>query len=93
MDHLQFPAALAAVQGRLQPIEHPHYVVHLLHESGLCRRYPADALRLLNSVITDQQWAPQELGQCLDEIGQAAPQLVQDAQYRRLREYFRRHGM
>jgi hypothetical protein len=89
----KFPGALAAVQDWMQPIEHPHYVVHLLHESGLCRRYPADALRLLSAVIADQQWAPRELGQCLDEIGQAAPQLVQDAQYQRLREYFRRRGM
>jgi hypothetical protein len=89
----EFPAALAAVQDWLQPIEHPDYVVHLLQESGLCSRYPADALRLLDAVITDQQWAPQELGQCLDEIGQAAPQLMQDSQYRRLREYFRRRGI
>ncbi|MDH4305263.1 MAG: hypothetical protein OEV53_14485, partial [Nitrospira sp.] len=59
-------------------------------ESGLCERFPEDALRLLNAVIADQQWAPRDLGQCLDEI---APQLVQDAQYQRLREYFRRRGM
>jgi hypothetical protein len=89
----EFPAALAAVQDWLQPIEHPHYVVHLLHESGVCHRYPADTLRLLNAVIADQQWVPRELGQCLDEIGQVAPQLVQDAQYKRLREYFRRRGI
>lgn len=89
----EFPAALAAVQDWLQPIEHPYYVVHLLHESGLCRRYPTDALRLLNAVIADQQWAPRELGQCLDAIGQVSPELEQDPQYQRLREYFRRRGM
>ena len=89
----EFPAAMAAVQDWLQPIEHPHYVVHLLHESGLCSRYPADVLSLLNAVIADQQWGPQELGQCLDQIVQAAPNLSQDARYTRLREYFRRRGM
>jgi hypothetical protein len=89
----EFPAALAAVQDWLQPIEHLHYVVHLLHESGLCRRFPAEALRLLNAVIADQQWAPRKLGQCLDEIVQAAPRLAQDAQYLRLREYSRRRGI
>lgn len=88
----EFPAAFAAVQDWLQPIEHPHYVVHLLHESGLCSRYPTDALSLLNAVIIDQQWAPQELGQCLDQIIQAAPNLVQVARYMRLREYERRRG-
>ena len=89
----EFPAAMAAVQDWLQPIEHPHYVVHLLHESGLCSRYPADVLSLLNAVIADQQWGPQELGQCLDQIVQAAPNLSQDARYTRLREYSRRRGM
>lgn len=89
----EFPATLAAVQDWLQPIEHPHYVVHLLQESGLCSRYPADALSLLNAVIDDQQCGPQELGQCLDQIVQAAPNLAQDARYTRLREYSRRRGM
>jgi hypothetical protein len=89
----ELPAALAAVQDWLQPIEHPNYVVHLLHGSALCNRYPADALSLLSAVIADQQLAPQELGICLDQIVQAAPSLVHDARYLRLREYFRRRGM
>lgn len=89
----EFPAALAAVQDWLQPIEHPDYVVHLLAESDLCKRFPTEALLLLNAVIADQQWAPRELGQCLDEIAHAAPNLPQDARYLRLREYFRRRGL
>lgn len=89
----EFPAALTAVQDWLQPIEHPDYVVHLLHESGLCSWHPLDALNLLNAVIADQPWGPRELGQCLDEIVQAAPNLAQDGRYLRLREYSRRRGM
>ncbi len=88
----EFPAALAAVQHWLQPIDHSDYVVHLLHESGLCGRFPAEALQLLNAVIGDLQWAPQKLGQCLDEIAQAAPLLARDARHHRLREYARRSG-
>ncbi|EMR34353.1 hypothetical protein BC455_21145 [Vibrio harveyi] len=88
----EFPAALAAVQDWLQPIEHTHYVLHRLHESGLCNRYPTDALSLLNAVIVDQQWVYRELGQCLDQIVQAAPNLAQDASYLRLHEYARRRG-
>lgn len=89
----EFPAALAAVQDWLQPIEHPHYVMHLLYESGLCSRYPSDALSLLNAVIADQQWGPRELGQCLDQVVQATPNLAQDTRYLRLREYSRRRGV
>lgn len=86
----EFPAALAEVQNWLQPIEHPHYVIHLLAESGLCRQFPIEALFVLNALITDQPWLPSELGQCLNEIEQAAPQLAQDAQYQRLKNNFRR---
>lgn len=89
----EFSAALAAVQDWLLPIKHPHHVVHQLHESGLCKRFPVDALRLLNTVIADQQWAPRELGQCLDEIVQALPLLAQDARYLRLRDYSRKRGI
>lgn len=89
----EFPSALTATQDWLQPIVHPEYVIHLLHESGLCARFPKDALRLLSTVIADQLWAPSDLGNCLDEIEQFAPQLVEDAKYRRLREYFRRRGI
>ncbi|MBS0498780.1 MAG: SIR2 family protein [Proteobacteria bacterium] len=88
----EFPAAVAAVQDWLRPIEHPHYAVRLLQKSGLCSQFPADALVLLNAVIADQQWAPQELGRCLSEIEQAEPKLAQDTRYRRLREYARRRG-
>ncbi|MCG5541895.1 MULTISPECIES: anti-phage defense-associated sirtuin Dsr1 [unclassified Halorhodospira] len=89
----EFPAALAEVQDWLQPIENPRYIVHLLHESGLSRQYPAEALRLLDAVIVDQPWAPRRFGQCLKEIEEAAPQLRQDARYQRLSEYFRRRSM
>jgi hypothetical protein len=89
----EFPAALVAMQDWLQPIEHPHYVVHLLHESGLCKRFPADALSLLDTVIEDQQWPPQELGLCLDDVVKAATQLAQDSRYLRLRGYLRKRGL
>jgi hypothetical protein len=54
----EFSSAFLAVQDWLLPIEHPHYVVHQLHESGLCNSFPMDALRLLNAIIDDQPWAP-----------------------------------
>lgn len=82
----EFPAALTAVQSWLQPIEHPDYVVHRLHESDLSGSYPTEALVLLSAVIAKLQWRCEELGQCLDKIKQANPQLEQDARYQRLRE-------
>jgi len=89
----EFPAALAAVQNWLQPIKNPSYVVHLLYDSGLCSRYPAETLSLLNVVIDNQQWVLQKLGKCLDQITQAAPNLTQDTRYLRLHEYLRRQDI
>jgi len=88
----EFPSALAAVGDWLRPIEHPDYVVHLLHESGLSARFPETALRLLVAILTDQSWAPRELGQCLHAIAQAMPVLQQDHRHQKLSEYARRRG-
>lgn len=89
----EFPAALVAVQHWLQPIGHLGSVVNLLAESGQCKRFPTESLILLNALIADQQWAPRELGQCLDELVQAAPHFGQDVRYQRLSEYIRRRGV
>lgn len=89
----EFPAALIAVQDWLQPIQHLYDVVHPLLESGLCTRFPAEALDLLDAVVADQQWAPQELGQCLDQIENAEPKLARDPRYQSLRNYSRRRGI
>jgi hypothetical protein len=88
----EFPSALAAVADWLRPIEHPHHVVHQLHTSGLCPRFPDAALRLLDAILIDQPWAPRELGQCLEAIGQAAPALRKDRRFKRIAEYLRRRG-
>lgn len=88
----EFPATLGTVRDWLQPLEHPHYVVHLLHESGLCSRFPQDVLIFLDSIIADQPWAPKELRDCLRALMAAWPECQQDVRYQRLIEYARRHG-
>jgi hypothetical protein len=88
----QFPEALAAVHVWLKPIEHPGFVVHLLHKAGLCSQFPSDALQLLDAIIEDQHWPPQELALCLDQIVQAAQNFDQDNRYIQLREYSRKRG-
>ena len=85
----EFPSALSTVQDWLQPIEHPHYLVGKLEESGLCRRFPSEALRLLDIIIVDQPWAPEELGKCLSAISGANGSILQDRRFRRLDTYYR----
>jgi len=89
----QFPSAMAAIGNWLRVVQHPHYVIHRLQESGLSARFPVDALRLLFIILGDQaSWLSPELHQCLDAIGQAAPDLLQDRRFMRLDELARRVG-
>lgn len=89
-----FPDALDELKHWLQPLDHPDLVVHLLHESRLCERFPEAALALLNGVIGDNtQWLPRNLKDCLDEIRNVQPNLETDHRFQRLHEYLRRHGL
>lgn len=89
----EFPAAVAMVRDWLQPIEHPYYVVHKLHESGLCKQFPAEALQLLNMVIFDDVMGLDQLRLCLQEIVLVEPNFEHDYQYLRINELLRRRGM
>ncbi|WP_308725463.1 anti-phage defense-associated sirtuin Dsr1 [Metapseudomonas otitidis] len=86
-----FPEALGLLRAWLQTPPHPQYLIHRLHESGLCDRFPGQALEFLSLVIGDQnQLPPSELGACLDAIQTAAPELETDQHFERLRAYSRR---
>lgn len=90
----EFPSAMAAVGNWLRVVQHPDYVIHRLQESGLSARFPEDALRLLFTILGDQpSWLSQELRQCLDAIGQAAPNLRQDHRFMRVDELARKFGI
>lgn len=88
----EFPAALSLILNWLKPFEHPHHVLHSLRESGLCSRFPNQALQLLDKIINDQPWVSRDLRQCLEEISQALPKLKRDHRYQRLIEHARRYG-
>jgi hypothetical protein len=87
-----FPSAFEVLRGWLGPIEHPHYVVHKLHQSNLSELYPEQTLAFLDLIIEDQSWAPAELRQCLDAIAQSGKDLLSDRRYQRLSEYVRKNA-
>lgn len=89
----EFPSAMATIGNWLRAVQHPDYVIHRLQESGLCARFPEDALQLLSIILGDQpSWLSLELRRCLDAIGQAAPNLLLDRRFMRLDELARRFG-
>jgi len=85
-----FSDAFDRLRSWLQSPDYPDYLVHRLHEAGLCGRFPEQALDFLSLVIRDQtQCPPDDLGDCLDAIGIAAPELETDARFERLKTYLR----
>jgi hypothetical protein len=85
-----FPAAVYAVVDWLQPIEHPYYVIHRLHKSGLCGRFPVHSLQLLSKIVRNPPWGVPELEQCLDLIVKTQPELAENPDFQRLHEYVRK---
>lgn len=90
----EFPSAVALLRGWLGNVDHPDYIVHRLHESGLCARYPESALQLLDAILPSQpSWLSPQLRQCLDAIAQAMPGLRDDHRFERIDELARRLGL
>lgn len=84
---------MALLRAWLQPLPHPDYLVHRLHDAALCGKYPEQALDFLSLVIGDQtQWPPSNLGACLEAIRTTAPELEADPRFEQLMAYLRRHG-
>lgn len=88
----KFPDALNDVLDWLQPIEHPYYVFKLLHDSGLCGRFPIHAVRMLAAIVNDRPWGARGLKKCLDVSVQADARLAQDPRYQQLSEYSKKRG-
>jgi hypothetical protein len=90
----EFPAALVAVESWLRHVQHPDYVIHRLHRSGLAGKFPEEALRLLFAILGKEPlWISSKLRECLSAIEQAAPELLQDYRYRSLDELARKFGL
>lgn len=79
-----FPEALSILKYRMHSVNYPDFLVRLLHEANLCEKFPAEALVFLDIVIGDGSCLPRKLKECLDNIQQANPALVDGEQFQRL---------
>lgn len=90
----EFSAAIKRVGKWLRAIDHSDFVIQRLYESGLCDRFPENALLLLNAILADRPpWLSPELRQCLNAIVQAMPSLCLSNRFMRLDELARRFGI
>lgn len=84
-----FPEALAKLRPWLQFLPHPEVIIRQLSESGLCHKFPQPSLDFLGLVVdTTQRLPASDLGACLEQILNAAPELEGD-QFQRLEAYVR----
>ena len=82
----KFPEALAQLQDWLQAAEHSNFLVTQLHEAGLCKKFPEQALEFLSRVVSEQtQWPSDDLAACLQIIGSVSPELEADQRFEWLR--------
>jgi hypothetical protein len=88
-----FPQAIETLLNWLQPFPHVDHVVNRLNESGLPKKYPKEVLTFLDKIIDNPEWIDQDLRQCLTDITNSIPGLLQDGRYQRLNEYCRRHEL
>jgi hypothetical protein len=88
-----FPEALGMLRDWLQPIDDISYVTHLLHEAGLCARFPQDTLVFLDLIIpANVQWLSNSLRECLRAMRTADANIEQDGQFQRLVTLVQQHG-
>ena len=85
----EFPVALDAVKDWINSSTNLLSFVPDLYISGLCAQFPEAALVLLNTVICDQRWVPQELGLCLVQIVKEMPHLARDTRYQKIETFWR----
>lgn len=88
-----FPDVYQYLKNWLMPLRHPDYIIHLLHETTLCKEFPVDALSFLYQIVgNDAKWLPIELQLCLDEIRNGNSELADDETFIRLSDLIRKHG-
>ena len=88
-----FPDALSSLRLWLQPLANAQFLVHRLHEAGLCGEFPTQALDYLSLLIGNQmQSPPLDLATCLEAISKSAPELAADPRYQWLEDYLHQHG-
>ena len=83
-----FPEAFEYLRSWLQPLGQRGGVTHRLLKSNLCKQFPAATLVFLSIVIGENpRYVPHRLAECLQQIGETDPALLEDPMFRRLSDY------
>ena len=92
----KFPDAMEIVGPWLQRLPYQGSAVDDLHKYNLCQEFPAEALRFLDKIFSDNHYSLyglRKLSPCLQSIRQAKPSLSDDPAFQRLKDILHRHGI
>ena len=92
-----FPEAFETLRFWLEPIENPIYLITRLHQADICKDHPSEALKFLVLIIdNEEEWKDpltgtylkhSKLRECLEQIKQSKPELVETPEYKELSTY------
>jgi hypothetical protein len=89
-----FPSVLQEVHYWLQSLQHPELLIHRLNETELCKKFPEEVLKFLNTIFgDDSQLYSIELEKCLKEIEASNERLKKDHRFIRLSDLLKKHGI
>jgi len=87
-----FPMILEWAQPYIRPAQNFNHILWRAQENGVVERFPEYLLQLLVWHVPEAppSWSSRELKEVLDNIRKSAPQLVEDANYKKLDTIARR---
>ena len=79
----KFPDAIKILDPWLQRLPGQGSAIKDLHKTGLCKKFPVEALRFLDKTVSNNYHSPDELRVCLQSIREAKPRLSTDPGFQR----------
>lgn len=87
----EFPHAIDTIIDWLVPPDSLRRILSKLSKTNNCREFPEVTLNLLDKIVFNQLWPPQELRYCIDLIVESDKSLLRSHKLVRLMEYYKSH--
>lgn len=80
-----FPDAVEDISDYLVPVDRAGHVIHPLLEENIPQQHPESSLLLLSKIMGGDTFGYRRIGDCLNQIQEAAPEIAEESEFRMLR--------